>query len=323
MVGAVTTPKVTDADGDGVPEEEGYVAEAEAIAQSIYDGLDDEVGGVEPVPEEPGDSSLSQESGSPADTTEVSAEKAEDVPTEVVGTTPEAKPEVAAEAAPSAEVKVEAGQQQVDPAAAATAQAQAAAATASGAAVGGTDLIQQVRQEIDKSRDVFTEALTQHYAMSEEDASAVLTEPEKVLPQLAARVHLEVVQNVLGTIAQTMPAVVTGILEAQKQQTGLVDQFFEKWPTLDRGSDLGPVMELGRIWRQHNLQGTPEEFIQKVGAMAVVQLGKLPAGGSAQPVGAVAPQKAAAYQPAARAPSPVQPQPAPNPWEAMAEMLDE
>jgi hypothetical protein len=138
---------------------------------------------------------------------------------------------------------------------------------------------------------------------------------------LAAKVHLEVVQNVLGTLAQTLPGVVMGVQTAQQQHGELIGKFFEAWPTLDRNADVGTVTELARLYRAQNPKASFDDMVKNVGAMAVVKLGKLPQA----PVAQQAAQPAVApYQPAGRAP--MIPQPAQhdnNPWASIAELLDE
>jgi hypothetical protein len=158
--------------------------------------------------------------------------------------------------------------------------------------------------------------------MSEDEATAVLVEPQKLLPQMFARAHLEITQNVLGTLAQALPGVVLGVQSAQRQQVELEDQFFQAWPTLDRKADYAEVMNLARVYRSQFPNTPVEEMVKQVGAMAVVRLGKLPA--------ATAPQQqqaspaAQAYRPAVGVPSAVQPAvQSDNPWEGISELLIE
>jgi hypothetical protein len=227
-----------------------------------------------------------------------------------------------AEAAPApiATQPVQVSEVPVQPAQAPAQPEQVQQATAP--AVAGTQLLENVRQEIDKSRDVYVQALSQHYQMTEEEASAVLTEPEKVLPALAARVHLEVVQAVLGTMAQTMPGVITGVLAAQKQNTELVDKFFTQWPQLDRNKDYQTVVELAGMYRRMKPNAGFDEISRDVGATAMVRLGRLP---TAPAQAQVAQAPIPAYRPASGvAPTQLQPpQQDGNPWAAIAEIFDE
>lgn len=182
-----------------------------------------------------------------------------------------------------------------------------------------SDLLSKVKDEIGKSRDVFVKTLAESvYQMDEDEATEALTDPQKVLPMLAARVHVEAVQHVLGALAQILPTVVGGVLQAKQEHSQVMDEFFTKWPTLDRTSDLGTVLELARVYRAQYPNASKDELVQKVGAMAVVQLGKLPTIQTAQ-----AKVPASPYQPVGRAPVVQQPSSAPNPWDEVAELLME
>lgn len=322
-------PMVTAADGAGAEEEVNYQQEAEELADSFLTALDDEEISGSGVETDPGLSGPgASESVSPAATTEGEEvtpagveSKSEQTPVTVPGEEKVAEQPVVA--APQQQPQVE-QKPQVAPPQQAAAQAQpvsGAENVASGAAVGGTEFIDQVRSKLNEGREIYTKALSESvYKMTEEEAQEVLTSPEKVLPQLAARVHLEVVQNVLGTMAQTMPGVISGLLQAQKQNTEVMDQFFQKWPQLDRVKDKATVYEVAKVYRQLNPQATMEEMFQAVGATAVVKLGKLPAAAQAAPA---QPAKAPAYTPARNAPTVMQPTQTMNPWEAMAEVFDE
>lgn len=317
------TPRIGPADGEGAPEDPNYAAEAAELANSLFEGLSDfdsEGSGVEPPAEQVGEAS-SEPAGSPTTpeiqapvapvvTTQDATQQTTEPPAQQQPAVQPAAPVVAAPAATGADG------QAAQPVPATPAQPVEAPAQ-------GVGYIQEVRKALDAGRESYTKALAEHYAMSEEEASAVLTEPEKVLPQLAARVHLEVVQNVLGTIAGVLPGVVLGVQQAQVQHKQLEDQFFTAWPQLDRQADMGTVMSLAQAWRAANPTASAEEMVKNVGAMAIVKLGKLPAAPPAQQV-APAVTGQPAYRPAVGAPSPVQPaQVDNNPWGEMAELLNE
>lgn len=304
------------ADTAGVPEEAGYEKEAEALAESAFDALDsfeDIDGGVD-APELTGSEvPAAQEIASPA-------------VTEVVQTaTPsqEAVPSpVGTQSVPPAEAPAVPATQAPAPQSAEAAAATPVTQDASGAAVGGTEFISRLRTELDKSRDKFEEVLsTSVYGMSEEEGSETLVNPHQILPKLAARIHMEVTQNILGTMAQILPGVVHGVNEATRQQADLTNQFFERWPDLKKEADYGEVMNLARTFRAQYPQASAKEMIEHVGAMAIVKLGRLPAAAPAAPV-AQAPGTPA-YRPAATVPGAVQPAPVQDFWAGVADNLDE
>lgn len=330
----VTTPKSAPAgaaDGPGVPEEESYASEAASMAASVddaFEGLDfedqDSSGGVEAPAVGGGETPAAPAVDSPAAAAVPEAPRQDTGATAPVAPTPAA--EVAAVGGTPGQQAAPAAQPAVAPAA--TAAGPAAVQPQPGA---GTpeqpagDLIAQVRSRLDENRETFAKALAEQvYPLSEEDCNNLLVEPQKVLPQLAAKVHLEVVQNVLGTLSQVLPGVVFGVQAAQRQQTELEDRFFQAWPTLDRAADYTEVMNLARVFRQQFPAASAEEMIKQVGAMAVVKLGKLPAAAAQAPAQQATPAAAQAYRPAVGTPSAVQPaQRSDNPWEGISELLVE
>jgi hypothetical protein len=295
------------------------VSEAEALAESAFEALDSfddsNDGGVEPPELTGSEVPAAQESGSPAVTKEV-----------VTTTTPSQEvttPPVAAAASP-APAETVAQPASVAPATQSAEQSAATPATqeATGAAVGGTQFIERLRGELDKSRDKFEEVLaTSVYGMTEEEGSEVMVNAHQILPKLAARIHLEVTQNILGTMAQILPGVVHGVNEATRQQADLTNQFFQRWPDLKKDTDYGEVMNLARTFRAQYPQASAKEMIEHVGAMAIVKLGRLPAAAPAAPV-AQAPG-VAAYRPAATVPGSVQPAPVQDFWAGVAQNLDD
>ena len=66
------------------------------------------------------------------------------------------------------------------------------------------------QQAYQRSYDHYVEA----YAMSEEDAARLYTEPEQVMPQLAASVTMQTIQAVVGLLPQMLP----GIMQAHSQR---------------------------------------------------------------------------------------------------------
>ena len=316
------TPRISPADGPGAAEESTYETEAAAMAESLFEGLAegfDESSGVETPSAQVGEAGV-ETGGSPTTTpSELTP------PSEQTQTAQPAQAEAPAQAQPAVQTPPQTPATPEQVAAQQTAQqtpdpAATPAMTPTGEPQSGVGYIQSLRQALDTGRETYTKALAEHYAMSEDEASAVLTEPEKVLPQLAARVHLEVVQNVLGTLAGVLPGVIHGVQQAQVQHKEVENQFFEQWPQLDRKTDYGAVMELAGAWRRANPNAAVGDMIKNVGAMAIVKLGKLPAAAPAAPV----PAAPGAYRPAVGAPSPVQPAQTPdNPWAGMSELLDE
>jgi len=137
--------------------------------------------------------------------------------------------------------------------------------------------------------------LEQFYAMGEDDALALATEPEKVLPKLAARLHMQVMQNVQAQMAQTMPNVMKTVQEATVRENKAKDEFFKAWPEL-RGNEQ-QVMQAGLLYRQMNPLASPQEAIEGIGRIVMAATGKQRVAGGTPPAARQTP--AAPFKPAA------------------------
>lgn len=324
----------------------------EPIEEEIEEGIDFLAGSDELDGEIEGEGGGAGDESNPAGgdenvTPAASATPEATPPVETPAVTPEAKPgEPPAPVAGKQEPAVVAAQ--VPPGQAAPAPVPAAQAPAAQPAVAGQqpqeqqtpttpaaseqpqgDYLTQVRGEIDKNRQVFTNLLAEKtYAMSEEESRTLFEDPGKVLPQLAAKVHLEVVQNVLGTLGNVLPHLVSGIQAANAQNQSYLDQFWNAHPTLDRKADHASVMQIAQLFRAQHPNASFEEFTKTVGNIAMVQLNKLPVAAQAAPVAAPAARVAPgaqAFTPAANG-APPAPQAKPTGeayWGAFAQELDE
>lgn len=169
---------------------------------------------------------------------------------------------------------------------------------------------QATPEELAEARKVYEASVAARYTMSEEQALQLQTEPEKVLPQLAARVYVDVMQDVTQQIMGVMPQVIQGYVANTTRETQAQSEFFGAWPEL-KGHDQ-QVLTMGAMFRQLNPTATPQEAIAKIGEMTMAALG-LKRQQQVAPAAPAAPQQ---FRPAA--PGHVQtPVPTKNKWEAV------
>lgn len=114
-------------------------------------------------------------------------------------------------------------------------------------------------------------AVEQQYAFSEEDATALQVEPEKVLPKLAARLHANILDNVMRTVAQQAPMLVAQQLRERNETQAAEEAFFSRWQDLRPHADK--VQQVAQMWRQMYPQATMQEAIEGVGQAARALLG--------------------------------------------------
>lgn len=133
--------------------------------------------------------------------------------------------------------------------------------------------------DYDSWRTQHLSGLEKHYALDAETAQALLTEPETVLPKLAAQVHFEVTENVLKAVHQMMPGLITQLSRNTEVETKAQNAFFEKNPDL-KGVDQAKILQIGAMFRQVNPTADADTTIVTIGNMVRTALG-LPAAGSA------------------------------------------
>ena len=217
----------------------------------------------------------------------------------------------AAVAAPQAAPAVETPQQAASQAQAPTPQAE------------NVDGFTALDQAIEKSREKVVDAVAQgSYQLSQEELEQISTEPEKVVPRLLARVHVNAVQGVLRHVASQMPMMVGALLQTQVENTKREETFFSRWPQLDRSKHRDDIVRVGQVYKQLNPNATVEDFIKHVGAQVVMLHGlhAQQAAASVQPVAPATP----AYRPAGagRTSAPaVQTQD--NPWAEFVEVMND
>ena len=140
-----------------------------------------------------------------------------------------------------------------------------------------------------KMRESAESQLLKTYELSKDDADALMVDPAKVFPKLAARIHLQAFEAAMDTVSRNVPGVIQAVLAQQVQATALKEQFFTKFPALRQHEDLAGKF----IMAYRNAAGPqaqPDDIANQAGVAAYVHL-KLPLDGLP---GIVLPQPAAA-----------------------------
>jgi hypothetical protein len=111
------------------------------------------------------------------------------------------------------------------------------------------------------------------YALDPDEGELMLSKPEDVLPKMAARLHMDVYEAVLGEMQQHLPRIMTGLLEAHGRVKENEDKFFGQWPKLR--PHYGQVFKFMQSYRQLNPAMPADEFAQQVGLAMMAAL-KIP-----------------------------------------------
>jgi hypothetical protein len=124
-------------------------------------------------------------------------------------------------------------------------------------------------------RAKYVDDLAKSYTLSAEDAQAVVLEPEKVLPRLFARTHVDIIETTVRSIHQQIPRLVEGAIGAMLAQTEQNRAFFSAWPGLAKQEHVPVVQSIMQTYRQMNPTADWAKTVREVGATASIAL-KLP-----------------------------------------------
>jgi len=211
---------------------------------------------------------------------------------------PTPTPAPAAAPAPATPAPVEPAPQPVVPAPA-PAPAPAAPAPAPAPEVPDTPTNAPTAEQYQAWRAGREEVLaTQLYAINDDDAAALLTEPEKILPRMAARMHMEVLEHAMQAIQASMPMILADHTQATQRETSARSLFSSVNPDLNDPRLEPAIIQLGTVYRKMNSQASPEEAARAIGALVRASLNMpAPVAGGGVPPAAVVPTTPAAPVP--------------------------
>lgn len=141
-------------------------------------------------------------------------------------------------------------------------------------------------------RQQLIDTIADRYSFSEDQIAAVQTEPEKVLPRMAAQIQVETFENVLNVVMAQIPQIIAMERYRTAQENQYNEQFYGRWPALRDQRFNARLQEVALAYRQANPRATPEQAIESIGAMVHVMEGipVQPPASAAAPA-AVAPQR--------------------------------
>ena len=115
--------------------------------------------------------------------------------------------------------------------------------------------------------------LAAQYKLSDELAQAMLTEPELVLPKVAAQLHLEVARNVLQSVKNELPQMVQGLQQHQEAEHMAEQIFFKENPDLQDAKFRAGILGMGQVYRQLNPKADSAEASKAIGQMVRTAFG--------------------------------------------------
>ncbi len=117
------------------------------------------------------------------------------------------------------------------------------------------------------------------YALPPEVGEQLTADPSqipKVMAQLAAKLHLSVLEATVNGMAHTLPRHIGSYLAQERANTEAKSAFFKRWPQLDEKTHGQAALAAAQLFRAANPKATREQAIDFVGAQLLVQLGIAP-----------------------------------------------
>lgn len=109
-----------------------------------------------------------------------------------------------------------------------------------------------------------------HYRLTEKDVADFNENPASFIPKAMSRVYLDSIQAAFQQFSVYLPRMVDQVLTARRVRGDREKQFFDKWPELANHKET--VYRLGTAYRTANPTSSTEDFINEVGAQAMVAL---------------------------------------------------
>lgn len=244
------------------------------------------------------------------------ADELEEEDSVVEGDLEVAEPEVKEVAPPAAEPQAppEATEPQTPPAAAVTEAPAPAAPTPAPVPTASTE-------EYSAWRSARLAQLEELYAVDEESATALLTEPEKVLPALAAKVHMEVLENSMRAMQAMVPVMMQQVTQHTEVNNQARNLFVGMNPDLADPSLEPTILKLGTVYRSVNPTAPAPEAARAIGNLVRAALG-IAAPQAQAPAAPVQQSQAAPFTPARGAGGGSRPAVPSNPFEQLAAEME-
>lgn len=110
-----------------------------------------------------------------------------------------------------------------------------------------------------------------YYKLPDDLAARLATEPETVLPVLAAKMHEAVMGQVQEWTQQVIPQFLAHHQAVTQANNAAKEQFYSSWPQLKPYEKQ--VLTMGKMYREMNPQAKPEDATLNIGRMVCAALG--------------------------------------------------
>jgi len=130
-------------------------------------------------------------------------------------------------------------------------------------------------------------AASPQFALSNDEATLLETNPAQAVPRILARTYYQAVNATLAHINNLVPGMIDRHTRLMKAQQENEDAFYGKFPTIKKDLHGADVARFAQIFKQQNPQMTKDDFFAMVGAAVMAKHGLMNAPSApAAPVGA-------------------------------------
>lgn len=154
----------------------------------------------------------------------------------------------------------------------------------------------QLQEDFQKWEAAQIEELTGVYGFDEETAMRLQTEPELVLPKLAAQLQINAVKQAVEVVQRMIPQMVPQVQQQMSRVQQAEELFYGVNPDL-KGKEA-QVLAAGKMFREINPKASPEEAAKQIGIIVRQSMG-LPALEAGAKPATQKPPKPAPHKPAA------------------------
>jgi hypothetical protein len=113
--------------------------------------------------------------------------------------------------------------------------------------------------------------LVEYYKLPEDLQIKLSTEPENVLPFLAAKLHQTIAANLTSTINRILPQTIQQVQAVNQAEVQAKNAFYSRWSNLVGKEEA--VLQVGALFRRLNPNATAEEAIEMIGKTTCQTLG--------------------------------------------------
>lgn len=114
--------------------------------------------------------------------------------------------------------------------------------------------------------------MANEYKLNDEDRNRLISAPDEVLPQLAARMHVGIATQLAQQVAMAIPAMIQQHLDSHTKAQRAEMEFFSRYPKLNRPEWKPIIAESLQMVKQMSPQASRDEVIAKGAALAAFQI---------------------------------------------------